>query len=205
MLNQAVDLNLLAEAPSLWNTYRETVRTDLDIGRMFQLGAFAPAVRTNGIQHLYIVGNQLEPFIVPESGAQVQRPVWENMQNTFQRLFLPPALNRAARPPITVEVVNGTDNPDLPILAADNLAWYGFESVISLEKIDEQSSTTIEYYGQNLKGSFDWLLSWILDKEVEDVELVSDEASDFNYRIVLGDDYDPCRPQLFAPQAFIPE
>jgi LCP family protein required for cell wall assembly len=205
MLNQAVDLNLLAEAPSLWNTYRETVRTDLDIGRMLQLGAYAPAVRANGIQHLYLVGDQLEPYIVPESGAQVQQPVWENMQYSFQRLFLPPALNRAARPPITVEVLNGTDNPDLPILAADNLAWYGFEPVISLEKIDEQSSTTIEYHGQNLKGSFDWLLSWIVDKEVEDVELVSDEASDFNYQVVLGADYDPCRPQLFAPQAFIAE
>ncbi len=127
------------------------------------------------------------------------------MQYTFQRLFLPPALNQAARPPITVEVVNGTDNRDLPILAADNLAWYGFEPVISLEEIDEQSSTTIEYYSQNLKGSFDWLLSWIIDKEVEEVELVSDEASDFNYRVVLGADYDPCRPQLFAPQAFISE
>jgi hypothetical protein len=90
-------------------------------------------------------------------------------------------------------------------LAADNLAWYGFEPVISLEKFDEQSSTTVKYHGQNLKGSFDWLLSWIVDKEVEDVELVSDEASDFNYQVVLGADYDPCRPQLFAPQAFIAE
>ena len=116
---------------------------------------------------------------------------------------MPPALNRATRPPITVEVLNGTSNPDLPLLAADNLAWYGFEPVINYDDIGNQSETTVEYYAQNFKGSFDWLLSWIFDKGTEEIELVPDTPSETNYRVVLGNDYDPCRPQLFAPQIFV--
>lgn len=202
MLNQGVDLNLLPQVPELWSTYQDTVKTDMDIGRMLQLASLAPSIRENGVQHLYIVGDQIQPYVVPGSGAQVQLPVWENMQNTFRRLYLPPALNRATRPPLTVEIINNSGNPDLALLAADNLAWYGFEPIIG-EASDEIGTTSIEYYAQNLKGSFDWLLSWIVDKSTSDIELVPDTPYEYDYRLVLGKDYDPCRPQLFAPQIFL--
>ncbi len=202
-LNQGVNLNILSNIPELWGTYKDSVKTDMDIGRMLQIAALAPEVQENGVQHLYIVGNQLQPYIVPSSGAQVQVPVWSEAQNTFRRLFLPPALNRASRPPITVEIINSTDNPDLALLAADNLAWYGFAPVIVDDQVESQKVTTLQYYGQNFKGSFDWLLSWIMDKRKADIELVPDTSSDYDYQVVLGEDYDPCRPQLFAPQIYL--
>ena len=133
----------------------------------------------------------------------MQLPVWENMQDTLRRLFLPPALNKATRPPITVQVVNSTDNPDLALLAAENLAWYGFEPIISDEQMETQRRTSIQYYAQNMKGSFDWLLSWIMDKQKSAIELVPDTDYDYDYRVVIGTDYDPCRPQLFAPQIYV--
>ncbi len=203
MLNKGVDVNLLPQIPELWNAYQDTIKTDMDFGRILQLAALAPDVRENGVQHLYIVGEQLQPYTVPSSGASVQLPVWEKAQNTFGRLFLPPALNQAARPPITVEIINSTDNPDLPLLAADNLEWYGFEPVINETPVEEQKQTTIEYHAQNLKGSFDWLLSWVVDMPKNSIELVTDTDYEYDYRIVLGTEYDPCRPQLFAPQIFI--
>jgi hypothetical protein len=147
----------------------------------------------------------LQPYIVPSSGAQVQLPVWDKAQDTFRRLFLPPALNQASRPPITVEIINSTDNPDLALLAADNLERYGFEPIISNAEVEEQRLTTIEYHAQNLKGSFDWLFSWIVDKRKGDIELAPDTAYEYDYRLVLGTEYDPCRPQLFAPQIFLGE
>ena len=202
-LATGVDLNLLPQLPELWGTYQDTVKTDMDIGRMLQLAALAPEIDKNGIQHLYLVGDDIQPYIVPESGAQVQVPIWENMQDTLRRLFLPPALNQATRPPITVEVVNSTGNPELALLAVDNLAWYGFEPVISDEQVEGQRQTTIQYYAQNMKGSFDWLLSWIMDESKSSIELQTDIDYDYDYRIVLGEEYDPCRPQLFAPQIFL--
>ncbi len=205
MLNTGVDLNLLPQAPEFWATYRDSVKTDMDIGRILQLAALAPAVSENGIQHLYVVGEELQPYIVPSSGAQVQVPVWDKAQDTFRRLFLPPALNQASRPPITVEVINSTDNPDLALLAVDNLERYGFEPTVSNVEVEQQRLTTIEYHAQNLKGSFDWLFSWIVDKRKGDIELVPDTDYEYDYRLVLGKEYDPCRPQLFAPQILLGE
>ena len=203
MLNDGVDLNLLPQAPNLWTTYKDTVRTDLDIGRLLQLATIAPAIRQNGIQHLYMVGDQLQPYVVPSTSAQVQIPIWEEVHETIRRLFLPPALNKAYRPPMTVEIINASGNPDLALLAADNLERYGFEPHINQSAAAGQRSTNIEYFAQNMKGSFDWLLSWVMAKKTADVQLVTDTTYPYNYLIVLGSEYDPCRPQLFAPQIFL--
>lgn len=199
MLDQAVDLNMVAQVPEIYNTYQDAVKTDMDIGRILQLAALAPAIKENGVQNLYLVGNQLQPWREPVTDSAVQLPVWENMQNTFNRLFIPPTLNRASRPPITVEIVNGTGNPELALLAADNLAWYGFVPVINESEQAITSTTTMQYFAENLKGSFDWLLAWIFKKNDTQVELITDIEHDYNYRVTLGTDYDPCLNQLTAP------
>ncbi len=203
IFNKGLDLNMVPQAPALYNAFRDTVDTNMDIGRILQLAALAPAVRENGIQHLYIVGDQLQPWVVPENGAQVQLPQWESMQNTFYSLLQPPALNRATRAPILVEIVDGADNPDLARLAAENLAWYGFVPEITSTADEEVEETTIAYYAPNNKGSFDWLLSFVMHQRASDIELITDQPYDYDYRIVIGNDFDPCVNQLFAPR-FIP-
>lgn len=205
LFNHGVDVDLLSQIPTLYNTYKDTVETDMDIGRILQLAAIAPAVRENGIQHLYISGDQLQPWIEPVTGAQVQLPQWEGeMEETFYRLFTPPSLNSGLRAPIYVEVVNGTDNPELALLAADNLAWYGFVPVITQADRRDYESTTISYYADNFKSSFDWLISWIFSQRSEAIELIPDTPYEYDYRVVLGADYDPCVNQLNAPQEFLP-
>jgi polyisoprenyl-teichoic acid--peptidoglycan teichoic acid transferase len=202
MFNQGLDLNLLPQVPSLWNTYKEKVETDIDIGLILQLAALAPQIRENGIQNLYL-GGKVESWVVPSSGAQVLLPIWEGddmMQETMARLFQPPALSRSNRAPITVEIINATDNPDLPLLAADNLATHGFIPIISPDKPQENAQTQISYYGANFKGSYDWLLSWIFNAYRSSIELVTDQPDyPYDYRVVLGENYNPCRPELYAP------
>ena len=125
------------------------------------------------------------------------------MAETLQRLFLPPALSRANRAPIFVEIINATGNPDLPLLAADNLASHGFVPAIGPDS-PQQAATQLSYYGANFKGSYDWLISWIFAKYRSSIELISEETDyPYDYRVVLGANYDPCRPELFAPQAFL--
>lgn len=205
LFNYGVDVNLIPQLPALYDAYKETVETDIDIGRMLQLASIAPAVRENGIQHLYIVGDQLQPWAEPNSGAHVQLPKWEDeMEETFYRLFTPPALNSGLREPVYVEVVNGTDNPELALLAADNLAWYGFVPVIAEADRNDYERTTVSYYADNFKSSFDWLLSWIFSKRQDEIELVPDTPYEYDYRVVLGADYNPCVNQLSAPQEFLP-
>ena len=205
ILNQGVDLGLLPQVPTLWNTFQNRVETDMDIGRVLQLAALAPAIRQNGVQHLYLAGKTTS-WSVPDANANVQLPVWQGpnmMEETFRRLFHPPSLSRTTRPPLFVEVVNASDNPDLALLAADNLAWYGFVPVIADPQPNADARTHIAYYQPNFKEAYEWLISWILGKRVADIEFAADESFPYDYRVTLGNDYDPCRPQLFAPQAFI--
>ena len=205
MLNQSVDLGLVAKAPELWNTFHEVVNTDMDIGRILQLASIAPGVRENGIQHLYLAG-KMQAWTVPDSGAAVQLPIWEGdgmMYDTFRRLLLPPALHRADRAPITVEIINASQYPAQGLLAADNLAWYGFEPVLG-ETRPAQDKTEMTYFGDNFKGSYDWLFAWVTGMPREAIQL-SAEDSATNYRLVIGDDYNPCRPAFLAPQEALPE
>jgi hypothetical protein len=103
-----------------------------------------------------------------------------------------------------VELINATDNPDLPLLAADNLATHGFVPIFGDDKPQKNAVTQISYYGPNFKGSYDWLLSWVFGKYRSSIDLISDDTDNaYDYKVVLGEDYDPCRPELFAPQAFL--
>ncbi|WP_420645726.1 LCP family protein [Candidatus Leptofilum sp.] len=204
LLNEGVDLGLLSNFPSLWDAYKENVETDMDIGRILQLATLAPSVRQNGVQHLYLVRG-IEPWETP-SGAQVQLPVWEgenNLEETFSRLFRVPALNRANRRPITVEIVNASGNPDMALLAADNLAWYGFVPIIGAEAPEPEQFTQIFYYRPNFKDSFDWMISWIFDMYRSEIQLTEDDTFEYEYKVILGEDYDPCLNQLYQPQEFI--
>ena len=201
---QAVDLGLVTEVPSIWNAYQDYIETDMDMGRMLQLATLAPAVRNNGVQHLYLAG-KTESWITP-GGAWVLLPKWEGtrmMEEEFSRLFLPPAINMAERPPIFVEIVNASGNPDMTALAVDNLAWFGFVPVIGEKTAVVTPTTVLNYYKPNFKGSYDWLISWVFDRGKAEIQLASDDAFESDYQIILGQDYDPCRPQLVAPQLFL--
>jgi LCP family protein required for cell wall assembly len=208
LLNQGVDLGLVAQAPALWSSFSDSVETDMDIGRLLQIASLAPAIRENGVQNLYLLG-KTEPWIVPDSNAQVQLPVWEGpdkMQQTFQRLFLPPALNKAVRAPITVQVVNASGNPEMGRLAAENLAWYGFVPVLSEEESAAPvAETTLTYYAPNFKGSYDWLISWVVQLEQGDIVLDEENtAFPYDYQLLLGEDYDSCLNEFYAPHVLLP-
>ncbi len=250
MFNQGLDLGLLTQVPTLWSTYRESVETDLDIGRILQLASLAPAIRNNGIQNLYLTGKTQswsysistnptpeveqvsedevtnENSATGESGEANENnetnengeinqngetgqndentitisallPIWEGpdmMAETFARLYKPPSLNRATRAPITVEIVNATGNPDMALLAADNLAWYGFVPIISEAQPEntENVATTVTYYGPNLKGSFYELIAFVFNMLPEQVGINDEESLATNYRVILGADYNPC-------------
>lgn len=201
IFNQGVDLNLITQIPALWDTYRETVRTDLDLPTILQLASIAPQVRENGIQNLFLVGNdQIHSWTEPTTGAAVQLPNWEKMQETFVRLYLPPSLNRATRPPITVELLNASGDPVMMTLTAENMAWYGFVPIINETPVATQTQTTINYYANNFKASYDWLMSWVMNVYQSTIQLVPDTTYPYNYQVVIGEEYNACRPALYAPK-----
>ena len=92
-------------------------------------------------------------------------------------------------------------------LAVDNLAWFGFVPVVNETALSEAvaliPNTTLNYHKPNFKGSFDWLISWVFDMRKEAINLTPDANSPYDYQLIIGQDYDPCRPQIVAPQLFL--
>lgn len=196
LLNQGLEVDALAEAPSLWEAYRDSVETDLTLRAILRLATLAPAVRENGIQHLYLA-EAVRPWTTPGGGA-VQLLQWEEAAPVFAQVMQPPALNQSTRPPLTVEIV-ATDDIRYR-LAAENALYHGFAPVRGEGAGPERAQTQVTYFGPNFKGSFNWLLAWVFDVAPEEIVLDSEShTGDPYYRVVVGADYDPCRPELEAP------
>jgi polyisoprenyl-teichoic acid--peptidoglycan teichoic acid transferase len=196
MFNRGLDRDLLGQLPELWEAYRAEVETDLSLPVMLQLAALAPDIRTNGIQHLYLPPAALRSWMTP-GGASVQLLQWEAAEPVLGRLMQPPLLNHSTRPPITVEIV--TPYEFTYQLAAETLTWYGFAPSPRRAGEEIPGRTQVAYFGPNRKGSFDWLLGWLVDVAPEAIVDADPGAGNADYRIVLGASYDSCRPELEAP------
>ena len=196
LLNRGLDVDVLAQARSLWEAYRDSVETDLTLRAILRLAALAPAVRDNGIQHLFLA-EVVRPWTTPGGGA-VQLLQWQEAAHVLAQVMQPPALNQSTRPPLRVQIVARDDVRYR--LAAENALYHGFAPVRSEAARAEPAQTQITYFGPNFKGSFNWLLAWVFDVAPEEIVLDNESHSgDPYYRVVVGADYDPCRPELEAP------
>ncbi len=199
IFDKGLSLDLLPELPRLWQTYQESIETDMSLPLLLELATLAPAVQANGIQHLALAGESVRAWREPGSGAAVQLLQWPEAADTLARVMQPPVLNRANRPPLIVEVV--TDDFIMYRQMAHNLAWYGFVPVWSQLEEPLPARTRIEYFAPNFKESYDWLLSWLFHRQSEDILLQPDAPGTTSYRVTLGADANPCLSQLEVPLA----
>jgi polyisoprenyl-teichoic acid--peptidoglycan teichoic acid transferase len=200
MFDKGLSLDLLPELPRLWQTYQETIETDMSLPLLLELAALAPAVQQNGIQHLVLAGESVRAWREPGSGAAVQLLQWSEAATTLARVMQPPVLNRANRPQLTVEVV--TDDRDMYQLMAQNLTWNGFVPIWQQPNEPLPAQTRIEYFAPNFKESYAWLLSWLFHQQPEDILLKPETSGEpSSYRVTLGADANPCLSQLEAPFA----
>ncbi len=218
VLTQMVDQNLLLKIPELWSVYNDVIDTDIDIGKVLQLAAAAPTVRENGIQSIYLAGdNTIPKRIQADFGpTTIQLPNPETVPNKFRALYRPPALSRGGGSTLSVEIINGTGNKELAELAAFHLGQYGFNPTIRGSTVKNIALTELEYHGQNFRGSFDWMITWIFDlkrpgdrgngayrgEHAYGIELDPDPDAEYDYRLRLGEDFNPCLTELFPPSPF---
>ncbi len=215
ILSQGVQAGLVWEVPQLWGVYQEDVETDLDIGRILQLAAVAPDILDNGVQSIYLA-NATNPIYIDTpagrtTGHLLDGPV---VRDAMQALYRAPVLGRASRAPLTVEIINGTGDPEQAELAAFLLQQYGFIPTISEDESQEIELTTLTFNKANLRASFDWLITWIFDLRRPNhpgnggytgdgqygIELDPESTSRFDYQLNLGEDFDACRPEIYAPR-----
>lgn len=198
IFNRGLERDALADIPDLWRTYRQSVETDLTLPVILELAALAPAVRENGIQHYAIAGSAVRSWSEPETKWSMQLLNWDEAEPILRQFTTPPQLNRGDRPPLLVQVV--TDDYNLYRQTADNLAWFGFQPQYTPPSGETTpDKTSIIYYGPNFKGSYNWLLGWLFHLDSEGITLAENDSGAY-YRVILGQDADPCVEMLNAPR-----
>ncbi len=199
ILERGVTRDWISHVSELWGVFEDEVETDLDLTMLVKLAALAPAVRANGVRHLWLGNGALQNLTL--SGKWLQRLDWEKAQPVFKQLLAPPTLGRGARGALTVEVV--TNNDEAYQLSAENLIWQGFYPVhTQAPDLHTETGlfpqTSLTYHGPNFKGAYEWLLSWVFSNTPVTLDPQPDAA--YDYQVQLGVDFNSCRSPLTAPE-----
>jgi LCP family protein required for cell wall assembly len=193
MLAGGVDAGMVSEIPELWSIFKEEVETDLDLGTILRLAPLAGDVRENGIRHLSLSQVLDQGALLPETNKWIALLRWDDAAPIMGQLMSTPVLGRSSRAPLVVDV--HATSYDEYRLAAENLSWWGFIPSFTHVETSKPANTTIEYHGNNFKGSFDHLMRWLFNDQP--ITLTPDPNASADYTVVLGSAFNTCRNPLY--------
>ncbi len=190
----------ITQLPQLWSQLTQVVQTDLTFEDMVGLLPYALNVDPDRIEHF--VFNRLyhtTPWTPPD-GSNVQLPVPETVQQLMEDFYTPPSESQVAVEGARIEVRNGTTNADWDRVAADRLAWSGFNAVAEGTADNTQYTDTIliDHSGQT-KGSKVQDIVKILKIKPENIRVEPDPNRSADYEIILGSNYNSCTYQVLQP------
>jgi hypothetical protein len=109
-------------------------------------------------------------------------------------LYAPPSGgdDETAKEGARIEVLNGTYRQQLAKLGADQLRWYGLK-VIETGLADNPDYGKTQLLVFNDKPKAVELLTEVLNVRPQNVIYQPDPGQAADIRVILGDDYDPCR------------
>jgi LCP family protein required for cell wall assembly len=187
---KARDGNWLQNALGLYGEFRDNVETDLGPADILPLVEIAGRLSNNNIKSRVITW----PVVRSQQradGASVLVPTDQIIPYIAEALA-PPAGNQIANRP-SVEVYNGSSRPDMELVAAERLAWEGFQVVAMGTLSDDRfPQTQLIDYATTRKGSPIARLREIFRVGPGNVIGQPDPSSPSAARVILGEDYDSC-------------
>ncbi len=190
----------ITKLPELWSQITQVVQTDLTFEDMVGLLPYALNVDPDRIEHF--VFNRLyhtTPWTPPD-GANVQLPVPDTVQQLMEDFYTPPSDSQVALAGLKIKVLNGTPNADWDRVAADRLAWSGFNATAggNADNTAYTDTILIDHTGQT-KGSKIPDVIKILNIKPENIRVEPDPNRTADYEIVLGSSYNSCTYQVLQP------
>ncbi len=190
VLRKARESNMLQNAIGLYGDFRNNLETDLSVTDLPTLMDIAQRLGDLQIKNRVITYPIVRSF-KRDDGAQVLLST-NNTIPYIKEALSPPAGNRAQTLP-RVEVRNGSNKPDMELIASERLTWEGFQ-VVAVGKTDAPSfkETQIIDFSTTPKGSPITRLSEIFRVQPRNILGQPDPSSVSVARIALGDDYNSC-------------
>ncbi len=184
---------LVAQLPNLWSELTSLVTTDLTLNDVIYLASFGLQLDDTALKQRAIDRAALEPF-TSETGAAVLRIVPDSVSLVVAEAFEPPLTNVASQSSAQVDVLNATGWASYDLLAVDRLRSNGFGVASFGPAAQTISRTQLINFGTTTKGSRVNQLVRLFNLKADQVINQPTANSPIGFRLLVGPDFDPCKP-----------
>lgn len=194
MWRKARSNGLISTVPAIWGELEEVIDTNLPFNAMLGLLPHLLELDLDRIQNftfrrIYHTQNWRTP-----SGDSVLLPIYETVVELMRDFYTPPSANQVGLSGPSIAVYNGSGNANWDLVASERLRWDGYNSValgpLTNGKIVE-ASKLIDYVAAS-KGSLVPGITKALNMNRKQVEAQADPARQYDYEVIVGQDYDSC-------------
>lgn len=188
---KALQLNVISKLPDLYAQIQGMVKTDIGLSDVLALAPLALKLDAPRIRSYYISSKYVKGWWTP-GGAYVLLPKREKIEPMLREAMSPPDRDTETRLSLLVEICNNSATKGLELLAAERLHYAGYETRIVPSEVNTVSKTNvIDYTGGGEAEPLAFLLKY-LGLSANRVHQANADDSQAAFRLVLGDDYDPC-------------
>jgi polyisoprenyl-teichoic acid--peptidoglycan teichoic acid transferase len=189
--SKGMNINVIPRIPALYNDLRSIVSTDINLHTIMQLVPLAANLNSAQIRSYYINRTYVNAWRTPQ-GAAVQLPDYPPLFEMLQEAMGPPGEVEDSRLEAVIEIWNGTPNRHWDILAAERLHYLGYNTKINPPDDNNYTKSLLidlspEQDEQELQN-----LGMLLGLPTSALMADPDPESDFDYRFIIGQDYNTC-------------
>ena len=184
--------DILLKIPGLWSALKGSFRTDMKLGDVLALAPLVLDLEPQRIRSLAIGRSHVESWTTP-GGARVLLPIPEKIEQVVARLYAPPvADDTLAHEAARIQVQNGTERPQLALIAADQLRWHGFQ-IVETGPADRSDYKRTQIIVFNDKPETLAAITRRLKVKPKNIIQQPDAGQPVDLLVILGQDYNPCR------------
>lgn len=191
LYDKALKLDVIGKLPQLYGEITASVETDFTLGDALKLAPDLIGLRSAQIRSYYLDTRHVTGWTSP-TGAALLIPKHDLMREYMIEFMDTPSEDEQEHALTVVEVWNGTTASGWDALAAERMAYAGFDSQINITDRTNYSQTTLI----DMTGGADPLrtvkLMNLFDLDEGRLIVEDDPTNPFQYRLILGADFDPC-------------
>jgi LCP family protein required for cell wall assembly len=184
-------LEVIPRLPQLYAQFRQTVETDLSLDDVLGLAPLASNLGSARVRSYYINRDIVTSWRTPQNAA-VLLPKPEELHALILEAVSAPDEDQPQNREDTVEIWNGTDEADWDALAAERLHYAGYATQIGVP--DHRDYVETFLYDLSAAQDPERAANLLESLGLAASRLVTspDPSSPYPYRLVLGEDYQPC-------------
>ncbi|MGD8555061.1 MAG: LCP family protein [Anaerolineales bacterium] len=186
-----MSLDLVPRLPTLYQNLTSMVTTDMTLADLVALAPMALRTDLSQVRSRFIGRDQVTSWRTP-TGAAVVVPKPDAIRELLAEAFDFEQVDLLEIDPIhSAEVLNASSHPDWDMLAAERLIYYGYETSLLTDTPEPDTPTHVIDFGLAPAGEI-LRIQQALGLSTDMIARLPNAESPVAFRLVIGNDYDPC-------------